>query len=646
MCGICGQVRWDGRDAEPALLERMCAAQRHRGPDSRGIHVDGGTGLGIQRLRIIDLATGDQPIFNEDGTVAVVLNGEIYNFRELRARLERRGHRFATKSDTEVIAHLYEEEGAGCVASLEGMFGLAIWDAKRRRLLLARDRVGKKPLFYALRDGVLSFASELGALMQDPEIPRDLDLDALDAYLALRWVPAPLCIFEAVRKLPPAGTLLLEQGRAKIERYWQLDYGAAPHARDEREVAAELREQLRRAVRRRMVSDVPLGAFLSGGVDSAGVVAAMAEESSRPVRTFSIGFADGRYDELARARLVAERFGTEHHELVVTPQAVEILPRIVRHYGEPFADSSAIPSFYLAEMARRDVTVALNGDGGDESFGGYSRYAANLLLDRAARLPAPARRSLATVGRRLPPDGRIESRRSRLGRLARYLELEAPQRHAAYLIQLAQRERATLYARELRERLGAGPGAAERLLERRWANSSAKEPLDRMLDTDVGLFLPDDLLAKVDIATMAHSLEARSPLLDPELMQFAAALPARLKVRGGEKKVALRSALRGWVPDEVLDAPKQGFTIPLAEWLRGDLKDLAYDTLLDPRARDRGYFEPAAVRALLDRHSFGLEDRSQAIWTLLVFERWLREHVDGPAPAPADGVGAGYSLRA
>jgi asparagine synthase (glutamine-hydrolysing) len=645
MCGICGQARWDGRDVEPALIEHMCAAQEHRGPDSRGVHTDAGAGLGIQRLRIIDLATGDQPILNEDGSVAVVLNGEIYNFRELRARLERSGHRFRTQSDTEVIVHLYEEEGADCVRSLEGMFGLAIWDSRRRRLVLARDRVGKKPLFYALRDGVLSFASELRALLQDGEIGRDLDLEAIDAYLALRWIPAPLCVFEAVRKLPPASVLVLEDGRATIERYWQLDYGAAPHSRDEREVAAELREQLRKAVRRRLVSEVPLGAFLSGGVDSAGVVAAMAKESSRPVRTFSIGFTSDRYDELSRARLVAERFGTEHRELVVTPDAIEILPRIVRHYGEPFADSSAIPSFYLAEMARRDVTVALNGDGGDESFAGYSRYAANLVLDRAARLPLAARRSLATLGRRLPPDGRIESRRSRLARLARSLALEAPQRHAAYLVQLDQAERSSLYAPGFRERLGARAGAAERAIERRWAGSDADHSLDRMLDVDIGLYLPDDLLAKVDIATMAHSLEARSPLLDPELMQFAATLPPQLKIRGAQKKLALRSALRGWVPDEVLDAPKQGFVAPIAEWLRGDLRDMAYDTLLDSRARDRGYFEPAAVRALLDRHMLGQEDRAQAIWTLLVFEQWHREHVDSAA-SPVSGARPDYSLRA
>lgn len=630
MCGICGQARWDGQAPQRGLIEGMCAAQEHRGPDSRGVHVDEAAGLGIQRLRVIDLATGDQPIFNEDGSVVVVLNGEIYNFRELRARLERSGHRFATGSDTEVIVHLYEEEGRDCVSSLHGMFGLAIWDARRRRLVLARDRVGKKPLFYALRDGVLSFASELRALLRDPEIPRDLDFEALDAYLALRWIPAPLSAFKAVRKLPPASVLTLEEGRVAIEPYWRLDHGGEARTGDDRELIGELREQLRAAVRRRMVSDVPLGAFLSGGIDSSAVVATMAEQSSRPVRTFSIGFADDRYDELSQARLIAERFGADHEELVVTPNAVEILPQIVRQYGEPFADSSAIPSFYLAELARRQVTVALNGDGGDESFAGYSRYVANLALDRAAALPAPLRRSVGALARALPSSGDPQSTRSRLRRLAAATALDAPQRHASYLTQLDRAERLDLYTPRMRELAGSA-SAAEDAIERRWRDAGARDPLGHMLSVDVGMFLPDDLLTKMDIATMAHSLEARSPLLDHELMEFAAALPSHLKVRGREKKFALREAFRDSIPAEILDAPKRGFVVPMAEWLRGDLKDLSHDVLLDSTARDHGYFEPGAVRALLDRHASGAEDRSGAIWSLLVFELWHREIAAAPA---------------
>ncbi|HSR94749.1 MAG TPA: asparagine synthase C-terminal domain-containing protein, partial [Solirubrobacterales bacterium] len=378
----------------------------------------------------------------------------------------------------------------------------------------------------------------------------------------------------------------------------------------------------------------PLGAFLSGGIDSSAVVATMAEHSSRPVRTFSIGFDSSDYDELSQARLVAERFGTDHEELTIAPDAIEILPRIVRQYGEPFADSSAIPSFYLAELARRHVTVALNGDGGDESFAGYSRYVANLALERAARLPAPLRRSLAGMARALPSNGRIQSTGSRLRRLAAAAALEAPQRHAAYLTQLDRTERLALYTPRLRESVGAAC-AGEEAIERRWRGASGDDPLGRMLYTDVGVFLPDDLLAKIDIATMAHSLEARSPLLDHELMEFAAALPSRLKVRGAQKKIALRMAMRGTVPDRILDAPKQGFVVPMAEWLRGELKELSRDVLLDSTSRERGWFAADSVRALLDRHASGAEDRSGAIWTLLVLELWQREIGSAPAARTA-----------
>jgi asparagine synthase (glutamine-hydrolysing) len=634
VCGICGQVRHDGGVVQGEILERMCDEQRHRGPDSRGIHLDGRAGLGIQRLRVIDLATGDQPIFNEDGTVAVVLNGEIYNYRELRDRLRKSGHRFATQSDTEVIAHLYEEEGAGCVRSLNGMFALAIWDSSRQRLVLARDRVGKKPLFYSHHAGGLSFASELRALLRDPEVPRELDHRALDAYLALRWIPAPYSAFCAVRKLPPASVLVLQRGRARIDRYWSLDYARKPDVGHTSEALEEIREGIRRSVRRRMVADVPLGAFLSGGIDSSAVVAAMAEASSQPVRTFSIGFTHDRYDELSKARLIAERFGTDHEELIVEPRAVEIVPRLARHYGEPFADSSAIPTFYVSELARRRVTVALTGDGGDESFAGYTRYVSGLALRRVDSMPMTLRRGLGAAASKVPASSRIDSWRSRIHRLGKAAMLNSGERHAAYLTHLPVAERLTLYSPGFRERVG-GPLVPE-LLAARWLEASASDPLDRMLEVDVGTYLPDDLLVKMDIASMAHSLEARSPLLDHEFMELAASLPPRLKLRGMQKKVGLRAALRGWIPDSILDAPKQGFVVPIAEWLRGDLRELAYDALLDPVARARGYFQPDSVQRLLDRHVEGIEDRSQAIWTLLMFELWHREMVDGPHdPSPA-----------
>src|SRR5580693_4840068 len=374
MCGIAGIARADRAPVERELVERMCEAQAHRGPDARGLHIAEGVGLGIQRLRVIDLVTGDQPIHSEDGSVTVVLNGEIYNYRELRERLIGNGHEFATDGDTEVIVHLYEEHGPACVRELHGMFAFALWDSRRGQLLLARDRVGKKPLFYSERAGALSFASELGALMQDPEISREIDHRALDAYLAYGYIPAPRSAFAEVRKLPPASTLAYSDGAVRIECYWHLDYSRKQAPLPPAEVQEQLRAEIRRAVRRRMIADVPTGAFLSGGVDSAAVVAAMAESCSQPVKTFSIGFEEERFNELPLARRVAQEFATDHHELLVRPDAVEILPKVVRHYGEPFADHAAIPSFYLARFAREHVTVALNGDGGDESFAGYQRY--------------------------------------------------------------------------------------------------------------------------------------------------------------------------------------------------------------------------------------------------------------------------------
>jgi asparagine synthase (glutamine-hydrolysing) len=634
MCGIAGQARSDGARVERALIERMCAAQQHRGPDSRGVHISGGAGLGIQRLRIIDLATGDQPIFNEDRSLAVVLNGEIYNFRELRAELERRGHRFYTGSDTEVIVHLYEDEGAACVSSLHGMFAFALWDSRRRRLLVARDRVGKKPLFYSERPGALSFASELGALLQDPEIPRDIDHEALDCYLAFDYVPSPMSAFRAVRKLPPGSLLVYEDGQATIERYWQLDYGRKHAGPSAEELEEEIRAAIRKAVRRRMIADVPLGAFLSGGIDSSAVVAAMAEASPRPVTTFSIGFDHESHNELPYARRIAQEFATEHHELVVKPDAVELLPKIVRHYGEPFADSSAIPSFYLAELARRHVTVALNGDGGDESFAGYQRYTSNVLLGRLDRLPLTARAAFAGMAARLPANGDPRSAANRLKRLASGLTRDAADRYIAQISSFSEAERADLYTDEYRAFLGRSQ-AVEVMLGP-WLASSATNPLDRLLDVDVNTYLPGDLLVKMDIATMAHSLEARSPLLDHEFMELAASLEPDMKARGLQRKVGLKSALRGWVPDDILDAPKRGFEVPMAAWLRGELRELAYDVLLDQTAASRGTFEPARVQSLLDSHAAGEVDNSARIWSLLVLELWQRQLISSE-PRPTVG---------
>jgi asparagine synthase (glutamine-hydrolysing) len=629
VCGIVGQARLDGSAISRPMLERMCTALAHRGPDSRGLHMSPGAGLGIQRLRVIDLATGDQPIYNEDRTVAVVLNGEIYNYRELRERLIASGHSFATDGDTEVIAHLYEEEGADCVKSLRGMFGFAVWDLRRQQLLLARDRVGKKPLFYAERSGVLSFASELNALMADDELDRVLDPLALDSYLTFLYVPAPRTAFRGISKLPPASTLVYRKGSLAIERYWSLDYSRKRPMGDLAELHAELRETLRRAVRRRMVADVPLGAFLSGGIDSSAVVAAMAEASTEPVKTFSIGFEHEQFDELPQARQVAERFGTDHQEILVRPDAVELLPSIVRHFGEPFADSSAIPSFYLAQATRRHVTVALNGDGGDESFAGYARYVSNSLAHSLDRLPLALRRGAQRVVECLPASADVRSTVNRARRLGGSLALHPADRYARYNCGFAPDERARLYSAEFAALLGGhDPEAAVRDA---WAGASGDHVLDVMLELDVTTYLPGDLLVKMDIATMAYGLEARSPFLDDELMQFAASIPAGVKVRGGRKKAVLRDALRGWVPDDVLDKPKQGFCVPLADWFRGELRDYAQDVLLDPGTLARGYFREEEVRRMLESHVAGRTDDARRIWALLVLELWLREVVEQPA---------------
>ena len=626
MCGIVGQIRTDGAKVEPALIARMCAAVEHRGPDARGSHLAGPIGLGIQRLRVIDLTSGDQPIYNEDRSVVVVLNGEIYNFQELREQLQSAGHKFKTSGDTEVIVHLYEERGASCVDALQGMFAFALWDERRQKLLLARDRVGKKPLVYSQSGRGITFASELRALLEDPEISRDIDYQAIDCYLAYQYIPAPLTAFREIRKLPPASTLVLEGGRTTIARYWDLDYSKKRSVGDPRDLHEEIRETIRRATKRRMIADVPVGAFLSGGVDSSAIVAAMAEQSSEPVKTFSIGFDHQPFNELPFAKQIAEQFATDHHEFVIKPEAVDLIPRIVRQYGEPFADSSAIPSFYVSELTRRHVTVALNGDGGDESFGGYNRYVSNLVSGRLARLPGPIRRLAGTTGERLPIQRDMASTRNRIKRVLRSLAMEPPQRYARHMSYFDRVQRDDAYTADFKSRIGTS--LAPSVIEGPWGSASGEALIDVLLEVDVKTYLPGDLLVKMDIATMAHSLEARSPFLDAEIMELGASLPADLKVRGTEKKVVLRDALRGWIPEAILDRPKWGFAIPLAEWFRTDLREYLAEVLFDPLTTGRGYFRDGVVQEYYDSHVSGRMDNSPRLWALLVLELWHREFID------------------
>jgi asparagine synthase (glutamine-hydrolysing) len=633
VCGIVGQIKPVGDAADRDQLVRMCLALEHRGPDSRGLYVDDNVALGIQRLRVVDLVTGDQPISNEDGSVTVVLNGEIYNFSELRTELLRRGHRLRTTGDTEVIVHLYEELGVRCVERLHGMFAFALWDDRRQRLLLARDRVGKKPLFYSLRDQSLSFASELRALMEDRAIPRDIDPAAVDCYLAYGYVPTPRSIFASVSKLPPASTLVFHDGHAMVERYWRLDYSRKLDVRNPRELHEPIREAIREATRRRLVADVPVGAFLSGGIDSSAVVAAMSQLGRGPVRTFSIGFEESAYDELPYARRVAELFSTDHQEFVVRPDAISLAPKIARHYGEPFADSSAIPCFCLAEVTRRHVTVALNGDGGDESFAGYTRYVSNRLANRLQALPRPLRRAVAIAADR-PQRGEITSIPNRARRLGRSLTLDPPERYARYLAYFDEHQRTALYSRDFRA--AVGESTAQSVIGEPWDASSGQEIVDVMLDVDVKTYLPDDLITKIDIATMAHALEARSPLLDHELMQFAASIPSRLKVSQHHKKWILREALREWLPPDILDRAKRGFEVPIDHWFHKELRDHAQDVLLDPGALGRGYFRTDEVTATIDRQSVGTYADAGRLWALFMLELWHREFVDGSPRAPVE----------
>ncbi len=635
MCGIGGIVDVRGRPVEPLLLRRLCDVLAHRGPDDEGYYINGAVALGQRRLAILDLAGGRQPMSNEDETVWVTFNGEIYNFQDLRQRLEGLGHRFATRSDTEVIVHAYEQYGTDCVKELRGMFAFALWDQRAHMLTLARDRVGKKPLFYAEAGGQLVFASELQGLLEYPGLPRQVDWTAVDDYLTYGYIPAPKTIFHGVHKLPPAHFLTLKlradgaAGREmRVERYWRLAY--EPKLKlSEQQAAEELLEVLTEAVRLRLVADVPLGALLSGGMDSSIVVALMSKLCGRPVKTFSIGFDEQEFDELSYARLVAQRYATDHHEFVVRPNTLDILPTLVRHYGEPYADSSAIPTYYVARLTRDHVTVALNGDGGDECLAGYERYAGSQVADRYQKIPALIRTLGIEPLSRLIPGGSL--RRSQLRQARRFLQVAsqpAPQRYLRWVGRLSWSQRMTLYAPEFQAQLAGYQ--AEGWLLGKWEQVAREglQPLDRMLAIDVESYLPYDLLVKMDIATMANSLEARSPFLDHRVMEFCARLPTRYKLRGTRLKHLLKKAATGLLPPQTLARRKMGFGVPVGNWMRGELGSWMEDLLLSPRALKRGYFQPEALRQLVDGHLEGREDRSFELWALLWLELWHQEFMD------------------
>jgi asparagine synthase (glutamine-hydrolysing) len=616
MCGICGMaVAERGAVADIESVKAMNSRLTHRGPDSDGLFHDGGVALAMRRLSIIDLEHGDQPISNEDGSITVVQNGEIYNYRELRGELERRGHRFATHSDTEVLVHLYEEHGDGFVERLRGMFAIALWDARSHRLLLARDRFGIKPLYYRFARGTLSFASELKAMLEQPGFSRQIDPRAVAAYLAFNSIPAPLTIFAEARKLPAGGLLIWHDGKVEQTRYARPEPvpAAQTRRRPADELADELRETLRDSIRAHLVADVPVGVLLSGGVDSAGIVALAAGEQADPVKTFSVGFEEASFDELDRARLVAERYGTDHHEIVLRPDAVELFPKLVEAFDEPFGDSSALPTYLVSELAAGEVKVALSGEGGDELFGGYYTYVADLLAPRVGRLAALA----APLAEILPSSDAKVSLDYKAKRFARGAGLPPLERHHAWK---------EIFSRQLQASL-LGDRDPDwdpvDVYRERYAETAGAEPLARLQDVDLGIYLVDDLLVKTDRSSMAHSLELRVPFLDNEVAAMALGLATPLKVRGLAKKRLLRQALAPLLPKEVLRGPKQGFSIPVAAWLRGPLQGFARETLSAESVSRQGWLDPATVTGLLDRHCSGREDLSRQLWGLIAFTLWF-----------------------
>lgn len=627
MCGITGFVRRDGAPVDRELLARMNDAIRHRGPDEDGFYFADGVGLAMRRLAIIDLKSGQQPIANADRTAWIVFNGEIYNYRDLRAQLEKLGHRFHTNSDTEAIVHAYDQYGTDCPKYLRGMFALAIWDERDKSLFLARDRVGKKPLLYAEVNGQLVFGSEFTAVLTHPDVSREVDYEALHHYLSFICVPAPLTAYQAIRKLEPGHWLLWKNGEIKIERYWQLDFSNKLKI-GEQEAGERVVDLLRDAVKVRLMSEVPLGAFLSGGIDSSAVVALMAEESADQVKTFSIGFEEQDFSELHHARRVAERVGADHHEFIVRPNAMEILPTLVEHYGEPFADSSAIPSYYVSRETRKYVTVALNGDGGDECFAGYERYAAMNLAQRYNNLLPRILRDgvIGNVANALPE---FRSRANPLGKAKRFIgaaSLAPVQRYLRWVSAFDENAKLQLYSDDFRQET-AGFSTID--IIRPWfAKANGAGIVDASLLTDTMTYLPNDLLVKMDIASMTVSLEARSPFLDHHLMEFAASLPEQLKLRRLTTKYLLKRILKKFVPEENLTRRKMGFGVPIGHWFRDSMQGFLRETVLSDKALGRGLFKPERVRAIIDQHVEGRMDHSHRLWSLLMLELWFERFID------------------
>lgn len=605
------------------LLDRMCRIITHRGPDEQGTIVKDRAALGMRRLSIIDLKSGQQPIFDCSGNLAIVFNGEIYNYQALKKDLESRGHKFKTNSDTETIVHAYEEFGTDCVRHLRGMFAFAIYDFANESLFIARDRVGKKPLFYSLTErGNFVFGSELKVLLEHCEISKEIDFSALDSYLTFGYVPEEFCIFKNVHKLAPGHFLLFKNGEITTKQYWDFDYSPQTEIKSEAEYIEVLREKIKEAVKIRLISEVPLGAFLSGGVDSSSIVGMMAQISDTPVKTFSIGFNEDTFNELKFARVAAKHFNTEHHEFIVTPDLVEIVDDLVWHFDEPFADSSALPTFMVSKMARDFVTVVLSGDGGDELFAGYTRYAKDKKRSGLEKLPRAIRQNL------LKPLSRILPHGAKGKNFLYNTSLDAVDRYIDSVSHFGNLKKIELYSNVLRESLNGQFGKAEAVFRQIADSVSSANPTDKLLYLDSKTYLPSDILTKVDRMTMAISLEARVPLLDHELIEFVQTIPAQLKLKGAETKYIFKKAMEGIVPHEILYREKQGFGVPINEWINLQLKERIHNILSEKRTIERGYFEPKYIKILLDEHAKNRRDHSHSLWILWMLELWHRRFVD------------------
>jgi len=637
MCGICGIVNFNGKPVDDRLLKEMNDMLYHRGPDEEGYYIKSqvascksqvAVGMGMRRLSIIDLEGGSQPIYNEDKSIAIVENGEIYNFLKLRENLEKK-HRFYTKTDTEVVVHLYEDYGVDCLKYLRGMYAFAIWDEKKKRLFLARDRIGKKPLYYTWINGNFYFSSEIKSFLEIPNLKRDINLKAIHYYLNYQYIPSPMTIWKGVYRLEPASYLILnKEGRMKIERYWSIDFRKKAKLSFE-ESKRRIRELLKEATKLRLIADVPLGAFLSGGHDSSIVVGLMSELSNAPVKTFSIGFKEEEFSELEYARMIAKRFNTEHHEFIVEPKYNDILPKIVWHYDQPYADCSALPSYYVSKMTRKHVKVALNGDGGDENFAGYLRYKAL----KISRIVSPIfklfpEKIVNFILKKIPMNESVNANKfpRYLHRFVEPLREKPSIRDVIWHSYFTNVQKDFVYSDNMKSIFKDDNSYS--YLENIFETAPADTIIDRALYADIMAYLPEDLLVKMDIATMANSLESRSPFLDNYFMEFVATLPSNWKMKGLKSKHILKEAFKDYFPEEILNRKKQGFSIPLGKWFRGEWKEFLKEVVLSEKAIKRGYFNEKNLKIFIDDHIEGRSDYGYCLWALLMLELWHRVFID------------------